>query len=208
MHTNHTAATCLTRRLVFHISFFFSHSLSPPHVDIRMPTIVLLCLPPLRMIFLTVSLHICIKSLTKWVNASRASNQIITTTGSPLLQKDYADADADDFDLNFVPDLPQLGAQFRRTPSNGAEECATSTNTAASSLGTSIADVHVEPFTATPRPRVRNRMAPLPPTSGDMLMLVTDSPNGRQYRNPVSYLGGPLLEPRNRKSLDSMLSVD
>lgn len=34
------------------------------------------------------------------------------------------------------------------------------------------------------------------------------SEDQRQFDNPISYLGGPHLEPRNRKSLDSVLSID
>lgn len=30
----------------------------------------------------------------------------------------------------------------------------------------------------------------------------------RQFSNPISYLGGPRLEPRNRNSVDSVLSID
>lgn len=30
----------------------------------------------------------------------------------------------------------------------------------------------------------------------------------RQYSNPLSYIGGPHLEPRNRNSIESVLSID
>lgn len=30
----------------------------------------------------------------------------------------------------------------------------------------------------------------------------------RQYNNPISYIGGPHLEPRNRNSIESVLSID
>lgn len=131
-------------------------------------------------------------------------------------QNDYAEDDTDDFDLNFVPDLPQLGAQYRRAPTTSINIIIDDDDDdddveRPPSAGTSIADVHVEPFSAAVARRTRPRQGAtqlLQPPAGDVLMLITDNPNQRQFRNPVSYLGGPLLEPRNRKSLDSMLSVD
>lgn len=39
-------------------------------------------------------------------------------------------------------------------------------------------------------------------------LLNIDVVNHRKFHNPISYLGGPRLEQRNRNSIESMLSID
>lgn len=58
-----------------------------------------------------------------------------------------------------------------------------------------IGDVAVEPFVAKQNPYV-----PVSPAFIDEAH--------RQFSNPISYLGGPLLMPRNRHSIESVLSLD
>lgn len=134
-------------------------------------------------------------------------------------QNDYAD----DFDLNFVPDLPLLGAQYRTQPPppppgwNSAVidiDQPDQPSRPVSQLST-VAELvpgGFAPFSLHARMRPRHRLAPQP-VAADGAAVANDSTMSvltgqRVYRNPISYLGGPLLEPRNRKSLDSMLSVD
>ncbi|KNC27471.1 hypothetical protein FF38_03546 [Lucilia cuprina] len=58
-----------------------------------------------------------------------------------------------------------------------------------------IDDVAVEPFVTKQRAQV-----PVAPAFIDEAH--------RQFSNPISYLGGPLLKPRNRYSIESILSLD
>lgn len=58
-----------------------------------------------------------------------------------------------------------------------------------------IDDVAVEPFVAK-----QNAHVPVAPAFIDEAH--------RQFSNPISYLGGPLLKPRNRYSIESILSLD
>lgn len=59
-----------------------------------------------------------------------------------------------------------------------------------------IADVPVESFV----PKRKNSQTPIAPA------FIDDT--HRQFSNPISYLGGPLMRPRNRSSIDSILSLD
>ncbi|EDV95600.1 GH15799 [Drosophila grimshawi] len=54
----------------------------------------------------------------------------------------------------------------------------------------------------------RAQRHPPPPTSLPPIYL-ENALQQRQFANPISYLGGPRLQPRsNRNSLDSILSLD
>ncbi|XP_073839835.1 axotactin isoform X2 [Musca autumnalis] len=59
-----------------------------------------------------------------------------------------------------------------------------------------IADVPVQSFV----PIRKNSQVPITPAFIDDVH--------RQFSNPISYLGGPLMRPRNRNSIDSILSLD
>lgn len=59
-----------------------------------------------------------------------------------------------------------------------------------------IADVPVKTFVA----NRQNPQVPIAPAFID--------DRHRQFSNPISYLGGPLMRPRNRSSIDSILSLD
>ncbi|KAI9588550.1 hypothetical protein GQX74_004395 [Glossina fuscipes] len=61
---------------------------------------------------------------------------------------------------------------------------------------TEIANVPVEPFVT----KSSNHRSPVSPAYLDEIH--------RQFLNPISYLGGPQLQPRNRNSIDSILSLD
>lgn len=117
-------------------------------------------------------------------------------------QDDYIEDD----EFDYVPDLPHLinsttpRLQRQQQQANGSASTDPETFT-------TVADVPVSPFTVKKRARRSTSLSP-PQSPGDVLMIVHDDPERRKFMNPISYLGGPLLEPRNRKSLDSMLSVD
>uniref|UniRef100_A0A1A9ZWK3 Uncharacterized protein n=1 Tax=Glossina pallidipes TaxID=7398 RepID=A0A1A9ZWK3_GLOPL len=61
---------------------------------------------------------------------------------------------------------------------------------------TEIANVPVEPFVT----KSSTHRSPVSPAYLDEIH--------RQFLNPISYLGGPQLQPRNRNSIDSILSLD
>uniref|UniRef100_A0A1A9W4R3 Uncharacterized protein n=1 Tax=Glossina brevipalpis TaxID=37001 RepID=A0A1A9W4R3_9MUSC len=60
---------------------------------------------------------------------------------------------------------------------------------------TEIAEVPVAPFVTKSNPR-----SPISPAYLNEIH--------RQFLNPISYLGGPQLQPRNRNSIESILSLD
>lgn len=107
-------------------------------------------------------------------------------------QEDYIEDD----EFDFVPDLPQLNGWSHHRPSAAAPPTVDV-----------ISKVSIAPFTCQPVVR-RNQLAAPHSPAADVVSMLTHNPDHRKFMNPVSYLGGPLLEPRNRKSLDSMLSVD
>lgn len=96
-----------------------------------------------------------------------------------LSQDDYTD------EFDYVPDLPQL--------TNHSQY-----------FGREVDAKNYE------QPSVDNPTAPMvvrrQPKSPITKVFVSE--DQRQFDNPISYLGGPHLEPRNRKSLDSVLSID
>lgn len=121
---------------------------------------------------------------------------------SHTFQDDYIEDD----EFDYVPDLPNL---INSTTPRLQRQLQQTNGSAPSNPEnfTTVADVPVSPFTVNKRPRRSTSLSP-PQSPGDVLMIVHDDPERRKFMNPISYLGGPLLEPRNRKSLDSMLSVD
>lgn len=114
----------------------------------------------------------------------------------PHIPLDTQDDYIEDDEFDFVPDLPQLNQIYSHRPAAPPP--------ADASL---ISDVAITPFTVQPVVRRNQLAAPISP-GADVVSMLTHNPDHRKFMNPVSYLGGPLLEPRNRKSLDSMLSVD
>lgn len=96
-----------------------------------------------------------------------------------ISQDDYTD------EFDYVPDLPQL-------------------NNRSQYFGREVAETkNIEQQPDNPlAPMVVRRQPKSPVTK------VFVSEDQRQFDNPISYLGGPHLEPRNRKSLDSVLSID
>lgn len=88
----------------------------------------------------------------------------------------------DEFD--YVPDLPQLINRMQYYGRDVEEK-----------------NIEQQPDNSLP-PMVVRRQPKSPITK------VFVSEDQRQFDNPISYLGGPHLEPRNRKSLDSVLSID
>lgn len=127
-------------------------------------------------------------------------------------KRNHQDDYIDDDEFDYVPDLPHLTANRRRqapppppinTTSNIKNQPPTS-----STATTTISEVPISPFSINRRPTQGLGSFSPPQSPGDVIALINDDPERRKFMNPVSYLGGPLLEPRNRKSLDSMLSVD
>ncbi len=97
-----------------------------------------------------------------------------------ISQDDYTD------EFDYVPDLPQL---TNRSQYFGREVDAKNDEQ--------------QPNNQASAPSMVVRRQPKSPVTK-----VFVSEDQRQFDNPISYLGGPHLEPRNRKSLDSMLSID
>lgn len=130
-----------------------------------------------------------------------------TYTIITLILNQHQDDYIDDDEFDYVPDLPHLiSANNRRLKSPPPPPI--QVDTSQPSPSTTISDVPVSPFSINRRPAQGLASFSPPQSPGDVIALINDDPERRKFMNPVSYLGGPLLEPRNRKSLDSMLSVD
>lgn len=80
--------------------------------------------------------------------------------------------------------------------------------------GVSIADVTVAPFqtTPTPSPTMTPTTVNRPPRRINHAQpTITETAcQRRQFNNPISYLGGPTLDPnaKSRTSIESVLSLD